>query len=183
MHEDFSERLFAHFIGGQWRVPFATAAQAIACHDGTAMGQIVPANASDIARACALGAAADGKAVARLAAAVLAARDDLAQLIALQSGQRPAQAELHMPKADQTGPRTILFGASDDLQVLLAALCAHLRSGLIWCPPPSHALLATGLTMVAQRADLPHGSFSLLHAQVPQTEALLRATGLATHQI
>ena len=182
MIEDFSERLFAHYVGGQWRAPFATDALTVACHDGAIVGQIVPAGAVDVARAVALRKPADPQAVVRFVKTLADAQDDLAQLVALQSGEQPSRFT-RAPSVEPCAQGAVVFGATDDLGAILDALAASVSGGVIWCPPPSHALLATGLTMIAQRADLPSGSFSLLHAQTPQTEILLRQTGLPVRQI
>jgi acyl-CoA reductase-like NAD-dependent aldehyde dehydrogenase len=160
--DDLSERLFAHFVGGRWRVPFGTGRIAVTRADGLRAGSVVLAEAQDFARAQSALRGADDAARARLAArlAPYGMRD------AILSAQ-PAPAPL------------ILCGGAADGHALGAALGGGLGHGLIWCPPPDAALPATEIARQVQEADLPPGCFALLHAFTPQTAPLIRATGLA----
>ncbi|MCC5966145.1 MAG: hypothetical protein JJU24_08405 [Natronohydrobacter sp.] len=160
--DDLSERLFAHFVGGRWRVPFGTGHIAVARADGTRAGSVVLAEARDFARARALLRGADA-----------AARDRLALRL-----EPYGMAEAISGAAQAAAPVMLCRGA-DDRDALGAALGAGLGHGLIWCPPPDAALNATDIAMQLQEADLPPGCFALLHAFTPQTAPLIRATGLA----
>lgn len=159
--DDLSERLFAHFVGGRWRVPFGTARLNVPRPDGTKAGSVVLAEARDLARAqgCVRGG---GK----------IACDRAAQALATLG---MAEAIVDAPLAK--GPFLLTLDA-EDRQLLGAALGAGVQSGVIWCPPPHAALFATEIAIQLQSADLPPGCFALLHAFTPQTAPLIHATGL-----
>lgn len=183
MFEDYSERLFAHFVAGRWRVPHATRAISLHRPDGAALGQIVPAGAADVARAANSLRGSEAAARARAAEAVRQAAGTLAAAHALQTGQRIDPHEISRLAGAMVQvfalPTRLVHGAPDtDFSGFGAALGAGLQSGVIWCPPPRWACFATCLAQVLQGVDLPPGAFALLHAQTPETEALLRQAGL-----
>ncbi len=183
MFEDYSERLFAHYVTGRWRAPFASTALPVRLPDGRVPGQIVPAGPRDVARAVAARDGADEAAIARAAHTVEAAQETLAQASALQSGRAPdLAASLALAeglRSQWLAPADVLLSASNtDPGQIGAALGAGLRQGVIWCPPPDQAIFATTLATVFQQADLPPGAFALLHARVDPTEAALRMSGL-----
>lgn len=156
---DLSERLLTHFVGGRWRVPFATGQVAVLHEDGTRAGSAVLAGRDDVMRAKASLRGADPKACRRMA-------DMLDSL-----GMLPADAD--RPAID--GPVIL---CESDSGALGAALVSGLRHGVIWCPPLRATLMATELVTSLQQADLPPGAFALLHADTPQTRGHLRAAGL-----
>lgn len=160
--DDLSERLFAHFVGGRWRVPFGTSPFAVSRLDGTRAGSVLLADAQDLARAQACLRGADAAAQNRLAMRL----------------EPFGMADTILTAAAAQAPVALCCDA-DDRQALGMALGAGLRHGLIWCPPPQAALIATEIAIQAQEADLPPGCFALLHAFTPQTAPLIRATGLA----
>lgn len=160
--EDLSERLLTHFVGGRWRVPFATGHVPVLRPDGRPAGAVVMAGPHDVARAVSALRGADDRARLRLA-------DALAPL---------GLAEAVSQGPDGQGP-AILLADAQNRTGLGAALGAGIRHGVIWCPPLEAALFATELAQRLQQADLPPGAFALIHTHTPQTEAHLRATGLA----
>ncbi|TVS00423.1 MAG: hypothetical protein EA407_14775 [Rhodobacteraceae bacterium] len=185
MFEDYSERLFSHFVAGRWRVPNATQAIPVCGPDGRALGQIVPANLPDVLRASAALRAADAIARARAAQVVEASAESLVAAHAHQTGQRidpqrvtsiaEAMAGVH-----ESGAPVLMGAPSGPLPSaeLGAALGAGLCSGVIWCPPPELAVFATHFAEVLQEADLPPGAFALLHAETDQTQAACQTAGL-----
>lgn len=185
MFEDYSERLFSHFVAGRWRVPSATQAIPVCGPDGRALGQIVPANLQDVSRAGAALRAADAIARTRAAQVVEASAESLVAAHAHQTGQRIDQQrirDLAAAMADaQSGRAPVLLGAPGGplpSAELGAALGAGLRKGVIWSPPPELAVFATHLAEVLQEADLPPGAFALLHAETDQTQAAFQTAGL-----
>lgn len=160
--DDLSERLFAHFVGGRWRVPFGTSPVAISRADGTPAGTVLLADAQDIARAKSVMCGVDATIRARLA-----------------SRLAPYGMAEAIERASATPASLILCSDTSDRQALGTAFGRALSHGLIWCPPPQAALLATEIAMQLQEADLPPGCFALLHAYTPQTDQLIRATSLA----
>lgn len=183
MFEDYSERLFAHFVAGQWRAPFGDVSCTVPDSGGGSLGQVVPAGPQDVARAVAARRGANMAARARLVRAVDAALPQLAHAVAVQSA-RPApvamlDAMITALRDAPPAPEVVLLSSvHTTLLQLGAAIGAGVHGGLIWCPPPCQAVLATTLAKAVQIADLPPGSFALLHTRVPQTEAALRATAL-----
>lgn len=160
--DDLSERLFAHFVGGRWRVPFGTSPVAVRRADGTRAGTVLLAEARDFARA-----------QSGLRGAERGLRARLARHL-----EPFGMAEAILSAPDAPAP-LILCADAEDRQALGRAIGAGLHQGLIWCPPPQAALAATGIAKQLQQADLPPGCFALLHAFTPQTAPLIRATGLA----
>ncbi len=158
--EDLSERLFAHFVGGRWRVPFGTEQVPVAHPDGARAGTVVLAEARDVARACNILRGADHVARARAGKAL----SDLG-IPAFDAPMPPANA-----------PVLLNLGTTDP-QALGVALGAGLGHGLIWCPPPEAALEATKIALHLQNADLPPGCFALIHAFTPRTERLIKEFG------
>ena len=188
MFEDYTERLFAHFVAGQWRAPFGSATWPVPGVAGRRLGQVVPAGAQDVARALAGLRGADMAARARLVQAVETALPEVAQAVAVQSGQPAPEAMLDAMLAAlrDAGPApemVLLTSQRTTLADLGAAIGAGVQGGLIWCPPPCQAVLATTLAKTAQVAGLPPGSFTLLHTRIPQTETALRATTLRVNAI
>ncbi len=163
--DDLSERLFAHHVGGRWRVPLSEQLLPVAGADGRQLGQIVLAGARDIARAQAVMRGADGPSQARLAQALEAISPALAEAVACAE---PAAAPV------------LLTTAPDDPAVFGAALGASLGQGGLWCPRPAAVVFAIRVAAAVDAADLPPGAFALLHALTPITAPLLKATGLAS---
>lgn len=159
--EDLSERLFAHFVAGRWRVPFGTEQLPVHRADGTVAGAVVLAEMRDFSRAQDHLHAADRQAQHRAAQAL--AGFGMADAVAQARG---------------TSRPVLLSAGVTDPQALGAALGAGLSGGLIWCPPPEAALVATALARQLHEADLPPGCFALIHAYTPRTAALIRTTGL-----
>ena len=183
MFEDFSERLFAHFVAGHWRAPFGDETHAVLSHQGALLGQVVAAGPDDIARAMAVRRGADRQACQRLANAIEVAAGGLAQAYALQSGHLPEAAAFARMAAALESPLHVgaggLFTAPDTrFEELGRALGAGIVGGVIWCPPVEGAVFATALACLVQQADLPPGAFALLHSRVASTESALRATSL-----
>ncbi len=185
MFEDYSERLFAHFVAGRWRAPFAASPLVLTDATGCPLGQIVPASAADLARAQAALRGADDADCQRAAQCLLQGADWLARAIALQTGARPGHEEIAQMARQIATPRTGSAGVIsralpfvDSNATLGEALGAGLRGGVIWCPVPDQAIFATTLAQLFQQADLPAGAFNLVHASVPQTRAALRPLGL-----
>lgn len=185
MFEDYSERLFSHFVAGRWRVPFAMEPLILRQPGGHVLGQIVPANPQDIERACQALRAVDADACARAADVVAASLDSLVAAHRYQTGQQIALPEIkafaEAIKGRNRAGRRILLSVPDVSDVgvtpgasLGAALGAGLRGGLVWCPPPEMAFFATRFAELMQQADLPPGGFALLHAQTPGTQAAFR---------
>ena len=188
MFEDYSERLFAHFVAGQWRAPFGHTTCPVPGIDGRRLGQVVPAGPQDVARAIAVLRGADKAARAKLAEAVEAVLPQVAQAVAVQTGQPAPQAVLDamiaaLRDAAPVPGNVLLSSERTTLVQLGAAIGAGVQAGLIWCPPPCQAVLATTLAKAVQLADLPPGSFALLHTRVADTEAALRATTLRVTDI
>ncbi|MFU8898154.1 MAG: hypothetical protein ACNA7L_04590 [Roseinatronobacter sp.] len=183
MFDDFSERLFAHFVAGHWRAPFGDETHAVLSHRGTLLGQVVAAGPPDVARAVAVRCGTDRQGCQRLADRVASAAEGLAQAYALQTGraldlaQITQMAELIDAPASARGG--LIFTAQDtELAAFGRALGAGLQGGVIWCPPASQAVFATAFACLVQQADLPAGAFALLHTRVSATETALRATQL-----
>ncbi len=172
MFEDYSERLFAHFVAGQWRAPFGAGCVGVPLPGGRGAGQIVPAGPPDVARAVAALRGADLAASLRFAAVLEAALPDLTDIFAVP--QTAAQRLQDRP----AGGCIVLGSASTALPSLLRRLSAGVLGGVIYCPAPEQSALATAISVLAQKADLPPGSYAMLHARLPQTEAALRNTGL-----
>lgn len=183
MFEDYSERLFAHYVGGRWRAPYGCVALTVRGQGGSALGQVVLAGARDISRAMAQRTAADDAARARLVQSVHEALPDLALALSLQTGQMPETTRLDglvrgLKSVCEGTPELVLGTQTSSPEMLGRALGAGLRGGVIWCPPPEHAVFATAIAQLMQASDLPAGAFALLHTRAPSTEALLRATAL-----
>lgn len=185
MYEDFSERLFAHYVTGQWRVPFSVNAIAVRPMDGPVLGQIITAGPQDIARVRAGLRGCEGASRARFAAQVARQAGPLASALGALGARGhpvPASALLQMAQAiaDSNGPATGGFGLIDadlrrDPAAFGQALGAALGQGAVYVPPPGDALFATCLAQLADQSDLPPGAFNMLHARVPETLAVLRA--------
>ncbi|TVP69843.1 MAG: hypothetical protein EA339_14025 [Rhodobacteraceae bacterium] len=163
--DDLSERLFAHYVGGRWRVPLSTQQMPVTGQDGRQIGQIVIAGARDFARAQAMMRGADGQARDRLALALKNICPVMAEAVALA---RPAEIPV------------LLAAEPDDPAAFGAVLGASLGAGGLWCPRPEVAPLATLIAVAVDAAEVPPGAFALLNAFTVQTSPLLRATGLAT---
>lgn len=167
--DDLSERLFAHFVAGRWRVPYSTRQMPVTGLDGLPLGQIVLAGPQDIARARALLRAADPGAASRLADLIMGEADHIAGAQAMADAMRAASQAQHSSILCCDARNPVAFGT---------ALGASLGQGVIWCPPPEAALAATRIARLVQAANLSPGAFALLHAYTPETAQLLRATGL-----
>lgn len=159
--EDLSERLLAHFVGGQWRVPFGTRHTRVTRADGAVEGTVALVCARDLKRA--QGCLRGGDAVLRKRLALCL--------------EEYGMAEACMSSGITADP-TILCCSAEDPAALGAALGAGLWHGLVWAPPPRAAIIATDIAMKIEAADLPPGCFALLHACTPRTAALLRSTRL-----
>ena len=187
MFEDYSERLFAHFVAGHWRVPFSDEAHTVLSHQGVALGQVVAAGSRDVARAMLARRVADLQACQRLADALEHAAKDLALAFAIQSGHMPDQAQFALMAAFVADPPHanggVLFTSRDThFENFGRALGSGILGGMIWCPPVEQAVFATAIACLVQHADLPPGSFALLHTRVAPTEVALRETLLAIQE-
>jgi len=183
MFEDFSERLFAHFVAGHWRAPFGDETHAVLSHQGALLGQVVAAGPRDVIRATAVRCGTDKHGCQRLADRVARAAEGLAQAIALQTGQNVDLAQIALMAELIDAPACargglIFTGQDTELAAFARALGAGLQGGVIWCPPAGQAVFATAFACLVQQADLPAGAFALLHSRVPTTETALRATQL-----
>jgi hypothetical protein len=184
MFDDYSERLFAHFVAGLWRAPFGDDAQAVLSHQGHALGQVVAAGPSDVARAVAVRRGADLQACRRLADEVERGAEHL--VLAHESQAQHAQVAKQIARmagciaepATTPGGGVLLSMRDTCCADLGRALGAGILGGVIWCPPAEGAIFATTMACLVQQADLPPGAFALLHTRVPATEAALRATSL-----
>lgn len=183
MFDDYSERLFAHYVNGRWRAPFGCETVPVATRQGGFSGQIVPAGERDLARALRGIRPVDDAQRQNLAAHVSASIPYLAQAIAIQSWIYPDEAELGlMARAiSETVPSpvtTCVFG-TDSIRLLDLgrAIGAGLGQGVIWCPPSEMAIFATALTQIVARSNLLPGGFALLHANtVTRQYALTQQT-------
>ena len=183
MFEDYTERLFAHYVGGRWRAPFGAANVPVPVAGGTAAGYVVSAGSRDVARAITFCCGADGVALDRLQNTFSRATSDLVQARVKQLGLSPHAAShalvSDMATAASAPQGSILLSTPDTgLPVLLKTLGSRMQAGVIWCPPPQQAILATLIAQLVQASDVPAGAFALLHTRVAETEAALRATGL-----
>ncbi|MCC5991028.1 MAG: hypothetical protein JJT99_00750 [Rhodobacteraceae bacterium] len=183
MYEDFSERLFAHYVGGAWRAPFGTKAASVVTRDGQMLGQVIAAECRDVSRALAgLREAGDG-ARRDFAALVAQQAEDLAEGLAAQGARPSTSAILHFAAAlagqePVAAPVALIRPARDDLSVLGQALGRGLGAGVIHCPPVSEAIFATQLARCAAQAGLPAGAFTLLHCPTAAAQKLLRHSGI-----
>ncbi|MCC5959376.1 MAG: hypothetical protein JJU08_08540 [Rhodobacteraceae bacterium] len=184
MDEDFTERLFTHFVGGAWRAPFGTRAMPVTLQDGHVVGQVIAAEQADITRLCRTMRGADPAARTRFAALIARAADDLAQALAAQGvdvGQTAIAAMsagiCHDPC---TGGDPVCLCASVGHHAALFGrhLGAAVSRGGVYCPPPNEVLFATLVAGLAAHADLPPGAFNLLHGDNAQTKALLARAGV-----
>lgn len=188
MSEDYSERLFAHHVGGLWRAPLGCVALPVPVTSGVSPGQVVAADMRDIARSCAALRAGGRAAQVQLSGAVVNALPEIAHAVARQTGKAPdaptKQAMIDALQVDCRVPASILLSTETTaLPRLLAALGAGVQAGVIWCPPPDHALLATALAQAVHKADLPPGCFAMLHTRIDATEIALRATDLPVTEV
>ncbi|PZX47938.1 hypothetical protein LY56_00085 [Roseinatronobacter thiooxidans] len=183
MFDDFSERLFAHFVAGHWRAPLGDETHAVLSHRGTLLGQVVAAGPPDVARAVAVRRGTDRQGCQRLADRVASAAGGLAQAYALQTGRDLDLAHITQMAEQIDAPASarggLIFTAQEtELAAFARALGAGLQGGVIWCPPAGQAVFATAFACLVQQADLPAGAFALLHTRVSATETALRATQL-----
>lgn len=181
MFEDYSERLFAHFVAGRWRAPIAASPLVLSDAAGHPLGQVVPAGVADMARARVGLCGADDAACARAAQCLVQGADRLSRAVAFQTGAPLRQADIAQlasriaqPQQGAAGTISRVSALGSPCTTLGDALGAGLRGGVIWCPPPGQAVFATALAQLLQQARLPAGAFNLLHASVPQTLAALR---------
>lgn len=184
MFEDFSERLFAHFVAGHWRAPFSEDAHSVTTDQGVGLGQVMAAGQPDIARALNVQRGADRQACRRLADTLERERDVLVRACALQNGLVPAAAGIDGLVAAFAAPtdaqgRVVFTTRATGLEDLGRALRTSIGGGAIWCPSVDQAVFATAFACLVQQADLPPGAFALLHAHVPSTKAAFNMVGLA----
>ncbi|MDD7971225.1 hypothetical protein [Roseinatronobacter alkalisoli] len=179
MYEDFSERLFTHYVGGAWRAPLGTRAIPVVTLDGRVAGQVIAAEPADIARLCKGLRGADTAALARFSARVAQAADDLAQALAMQGAcpDRTAMVQLGAGIGASDGnmrhPVCLHGSVRQAPQRFGQRLGQGLACGLVYCPPANEALFATLLTCLAAEADMPPGAFNLLHGDPAQTLSML----------
>ncbi|WFE76379.1 hypothetical protein [Roseinatronobacter sp. S2] len=184
MDEDFTERLFTHFVGGAWRAPLGTYAMPVTLQDGHVVGQVIAAEQADIARLCRTMRGADPAARTRFATLIARAADDLARALAAQGAN-----------VGQTAIAAMSGGVCHDHRaggapVCLCASVGHdpiwfgqrlgegVSRGVAYCPPPNEVLFATLLAGLAAQADLPPGAFNLLHGDNARTKTLLTSAGV-----
>ncbi|MGY6705747.1 hypothetical protein [Roseinatronobacter sp.] len=179
MFEDFSERLFTHFVAGAWRVPYGTRALPVVLQDGRLAGQVIAAEARDVARVCKQMRGADAAAVARFSALISQAAEELAQALSQQGGvfTREHMQDLSVNVAGQAAtagqPSCLGVSARQNLAQFGQSLGRAIAHGVVYCPQPHDALFATRLACIAQTADLPAGAFNLLHGDHVQTQAIM----------
>lgn len=189
MFDDYSERLFAHYVNGRWRAPFGCDSVTITTPMGTVAGQIVPAGARDIERAMRALSTVDHTQRQHLADILRASIPHLAQAVAIQSATEPdkTQLELMVSALCDATPSTaavcVMGPDSARLVELGRALGAGLRQGVIWCPPPTLAIFATAIAQLVARANVPPGGFSLLHANSATRHHAIRQKGLTVIDI
>lgn len=184
MFEDYSERLFAHYVNGRWRAPFGCDAVPVATRSGEVSGQIVPAGARDLTRALQDICPVDHAQRHRLAGAVAASLPYLTQAIATQSWCVPDETELRLmsraiSEVEPSRVTTCVMGANPRRLVELGqAIGAGLGHGVIWCPPPEMAIFATAVAQIVAQSDLRPGGFALLHANAATREHALEHKNL-----
>ncbi|MBR3369904.1 MAG: hypothetical protein IKG52_04665 [Rhodobacteraceae bacterium] len=184
LYEDFSERLFAHYVGGAWRAPLGTHPIAVVTQDGRALGHVIAAQRADVSRLRNNLRGADAAARGRFADLIVQADASLAQALGAQgtcvdaaaisqiaAGIRGDHGAVGHPVCvtDAVGQAPSRFGRQ-----LGRALC----DGLVYCPPRTDVLFATLLARVAADADLPPGAFNLLHGECAHSAALLAGAGV-----
>ena len=159
MHERFherflvelTERLFAHFTGGAWRAPLGArqlpVVRASGARPGARLGQIVCAEAADVARARGLlragGPPGEGSFDPAALAAALAA--DAPLLAGLRTEEGFAQDRFDVPASVDLpagGPLVLLSAAGTPVDLVVGALIAGAARGLIWKPAPAAAASA-----------------------------------------
>ena len=184
MFDDFSERLFTHFIAGVWRVPYGTRALPVVLQDGRLAGQVIATEAQDVARVCKQMRGADAAAIARFSTLIQQAADELAQALSLQGGAFTGDhiRDLSVNVARQTAmagqPSCLLVPVRQGPARFGQALGKAIAHGVVYCPQPQDALFATHLACIAQTAGLPHGAFNLLHGDHVQTQAMMARAGV-----
>lgn len=184
MYEDFSERLFAHYVGGAWRAPFGTIAASVVTRDGQALGQVIAAECRDVSRALAGLCGAGAGARHDFAALVAQQAEDLAEGLAAQGARPPTTAILQLAAALEgaeagDSPVALIRPARDDLPAFGHALGRGLAAGAIYCPPVTEAIFATQLARCGAQAGLPAGAFTLLHCPSAAAQQSLRQSGMS----
>lgn len=165
MIADMSEHLLTHYVTGRWRAPLATGAVAVRAADGQILGHVIAAGAADLARAQAGLARCDSAGLRRVADALDAGAEALAQAWAVQTGTALDPDALVQAIARPNTVSGGLLQGDRAAPELGAALGSGLRGGLIWCPPPGQALFATVLAQQVAQADIKPGAFNLLHTR------------------
>ncbi len=139
---ELNERLFTHFTGGLWRVPYAQRHLPVHRADGARLGQIVCADAADIARARAelspTGAAAQPDAMQQALAGLA---EPLAAL-RREEGFQDTAAPLALAPPAGGGPVVLMTAAAVPPLSVGAALIALAGRGVIWKPAPRAAASA-----------------------------------------
>ncbi|MGP9789972.1 hypothetical protein [Roseinatronobacter sp. NSM] len=181
---DFSERLFAHYVGGAWRAPLGSCATAVVTRDGRAIGQVISAQKGDVTRLRAHLRGAGGPARARFADLVAQSGAALAQALAAQGTGVEAAAISQMAVGIKGGhgavghPVCVTDAVGQAPRQFGRQLGRALCGGLVYCPPETDVVFATMLARIAADADLPPGAFNLLHGDCAQNEALLAHAGV-----
>jgi hypothetical protein len=171
---ELNERLFVQFIQGQWRAPTGARLLPVLPFDNGRMGQIVCAEAPDLARArVGLGRGVPAPEAA-LVTAYEGVRADLAALRRMEGGVDRAGpvAPVDLPGA---GPVLLLSAARTPVAVLAGVLLAAARRGVLWKPAPRAA--ASAHLMVRGLGPLMDGNLALVQGDHATGTALVAGEG------
>ncbi|GAB4261498.1 MAG: hypothetical protein Kow0013_06100 [Pararhodobacter sp.] len=171
---ELNERLFVHFIQGQWRAPTGARHLPVLPFDGARVGRIVCAEARDVARARAgLGQGAPAP-PDRLRAAYEALRGDLAALRRREGAVDPAGP----PRAQAVpgeGPMVLLSAAAVPVSTLAGVILAAAGRGVLWKPAPGAA--ASAHLLVRGLGPLMDGNLALVQGDHATGAAVLAGGG------
>lgn len=161
--DDLNERLFTHYVGGAWRTPLGQVTRPVAGH-GRVLGHIVRAAAPDMARAQALRCPTPDLARVRLAKSLAQAAQPLAADLARLAPNMLSAAQLSAIASGMLAPSgPVSPDVRSDPHGFGRWLGQRLQAGMIYGSTAQDALFAIALARLAQRANLPDGSFALLH--------------------
>lgn len=167
---ELNERLFVHFIAGQWRASQSSRLTALPSIAGGRPGHLACAGAVDVGRARAGLTGGEG---AALFEAGTAAATRLASLRAREGFHDPVDPPRRLALPGQ-GPLALLSAADAPLSVIMGALIAAAPRGILWKPAPGAAASAhLLLTVLAPRAGR---AIALLQGD-HRTGALVGAAG------
>jgi hypothetical protein len=177
MFEDYSERLFAHFVAGQWRAPFGAGCVCVPMPGGRGGWPDRACRASDVARAVAVRRGADMAASLRFAAVLNAALPELTAIFELP--QTAAQRLQDQPCRGLYRSWLCQHGAAN-----LAAQIVCRGSGRGNLLPRARTIgLGYGNLWPCPKRGFAAGKLCHAACPLPQTEAALRNTGLPLHAL